>query len=115
MDLAVAEGELRDATVQHDDLLDDGVDEVLELQLANVESETREINAAMSHGVLEEEAGGFLQELLVGHGAGKDGCLLCFCQVVLQTGDVILQAAFFSQEVGFVHLIFRVEEEVCEA
>lgn len=115
MHLAIAEGDLRDAAIQDDDLPDDGVDKVLELQVADMESEAREINAAMPHSVLEQEAGGFLQELLIGHGAGEDGRLLCFGELALQSGDGVLQVTFLSQEVGLVHLIFRVEEEMCEA
>lgn len=60
MDLAIAEGDLRDAAIQDDDLPDDGVDKVLELQVVDMESEAREINAAMPHSVLEQEARCFL-------------------------------------------------------
>lgn len=63
--LTIGEGDLRDVAIEHDDLLDDGVDEFLELKIADTHSERGEINIAVRHGVLEQQVGGFLKELLI--------------------------------------------------
>lgn len=66
MDLIIGEGNLRDMAIEYDDLLDDSVDEVLEFEVADVYGELGKVDAAVRHGRLEEETGGFAQEVLVG-------------------------------------------------
>ena len=115
VDFVIGEGDLRDMAVECDNLLDDRVDEVLELEVADSHGELGKIDAAVHHGRLEEQAGGFVQELFIGQRAGEDGRLLCFGELALQSGDGVLQVTFLSQEVGLVHLILGVEEEMCKA
>lgn len=115
VDFVIGEGNLGDAAIEHDDLLDDSVDEVLELKVADTHGELGKIDAAMHHGRLEEKAGGFAQELFVGQRAGEDGRLLRFLEFALQMGDGILQVLLLSQEVGLWHLVLGVEEKVHES
>lgn len=115
MGFAVDEGDLRDMAVEYDDLLDDRVDEVLELEVADTHGEPRKIDAATHHGRLEEQAGGFVQELFIGQRAGEDGRLPRLLKFGLQAGDGILQVLLLSQEVGLWHLVLSVEKQVHES
>lgn len=113
--LTIGEGDLRDVAIEHDNLLDDGVDEFLELGIADTHSERGEINIAVRHRVLEQQARGFLKELLVRERDGEDGSLLLLFYIALQACDVIVQAVFLAQEIDLRHLLLGVEKKVHEA